>query len=72
MSVEKLLALGVQLDPLSLTSSGCLQAVEVLQEELLDVVPQLGGEGDGAVLVFDKLRDEGDRHGLALAVCGPP
>ena len=63
MSVEKLLALGREFDALALhllpfTGGRCLEVVEVLQDEFLDVVSKLGGEGDGAVLVLDELLDE--------------
>lgn len=71
--VEELLALPGQLDTLllhllSFACGGCLQGVEVLQDKLLDVISQLGGEGDGAVLVLDEFLDELDRHGLSPAV----
>jgi phosphoglycolate phosphatase-like HAD superfamily hydrolase len=56
---------------LSLTGGRCLEVVEVLQDELLDVAPQLRREGDGPVLLFDELLDQLDRRGLALAIGDP-
>lgn len=75
--VEQLLALrgelGAFLDQIALLGCGRgLQSVEAGQDALLDPAAQLGREGDGAVLVFDELLDQVDRHGLAFAVGGLP
>lgn len=75
--VKQLLALCGQLDALlfqllPVTGRCFLEGVEVFQDEYLDVIPQLRGQCDGAVLPLDELLDQLDGHGLALAVGGPP
>ncbi len=73
MRIEKLLALGAEFYSLcfhlgSFADGSFPQSVEVLQDEVLYVVAQLGRESDGLVLVLDQFFNQLGRHRLALAV----